>query len=127
MSVFDIKSEIGMSRILITKEGISTPLLVKTQNGLESENLKLHQIILSDRGYLPLSSKLSDLSNNEDYDLILDKIPEWSILTPRLYPAGKNLEQSLTYELNLYLERISKSDLPNAFGLIYDPLNSNFD
>ena len=127
MSVFDIKSEIGMSRILITKEGISTPLLVKTQNGLESENLKFHQIILSDRGYLPLSSKLSDISNNEDYDLILDKIPEWSILTPRLYPAGKNLEQSLTYELNLYLERISKSDLPNAFGLIYDPLNSNFD
>jgi len=127
MSVFDIKSEIGMSRILITKEGISTPLLVKTQNGLESENIKFHQIILSDRGYLPLSSKLFDMSNNEDYDLILDKIPEWSILTPRLYPAGKNLEQSLTYELNLYLERISKSDLPNAFGLIYDPLNSNFD
>ena len=127
MSVFDIKSEIGMSRILITKEGISTPILVKTQNGLESENLKFHQIILSDRGYLPLSSNLSDMSNNEDYDLIFDKIPEWSILTPRLYPAGKNLEQSLTYELNLYLERISKSDLPNAFGLIYDPLNSNFD
>ena len=127
MSVFDIKSEIGMSRILISKEGISTPLLVKTQNGLESDNIKFHQIILSDRGYLPLSSKLSDTSNNEDYDLILEKIPEWSILTPRLYPAGKNLEQSLTYELNLYLERISKSDLPNAFGLIYDPLNSNFD
>ena len=128
MTVFDIQTELGYTRRLVSGDLKPTPWFVSTAKGLQTNELSFTQVILSERGFMPLEPMdFETLEFNSNYDKILDELPEWCILTPRLYPAADNLQKSLDYELNLFLDRLDEVDLPKAFGLVYDPIHTDLD
>ncbi|MHA2504499.1 MAG: DUF5591 domain-containing protein, partial [Candidatus Kariarchaeaceae archaeon] len=126
MSVFQIGKQMGASRTLETRGMPTTPWLLRTGEGLKNDTVTLTQVILSERGFMPLNpvDPLTHLLRS-DFDELYEELPEWSILTPRLYPAADNLAESLEYELNLYLDRIEASKLPKAFGVVFDLVHND--
>ncbi|MCY3414072.1 MAG: DUF5591 domain-containing protein [Candidatus Heimdallarchaeota archaeon] len=103
MSIFEITEEHGPAAILIAREKQlpPTPWLLSTSDGLKLNMISFATVILS-------------AGDNID-------IPENSFITPKLAPIAKNLETSIRYELNLFLDRLDLQALPRCFGLVFNP------
>ncbi|MFV2015598.1 MAG: DUF5591 domain-containing protein, partial [Candidatus Heimdallarchaeota archaeon] len=52
-----------------------------------------------------------------------NKIDEWSILVPRLTQNYVKLKESYEQEIQVFISRLKKLDLPTSFGLAYDPIH----
>ncbi|MHA2099980.1 MAG: DUF5591 domain-containing protein [Candidatus Kariarchaeaceae archaeon] len=124
MTVFQILVENGFARILQTRDKVETPILLPTDVESNKSIIKLKPVILTERGLITFNlGNYSDYSSNSlrfEYETTLD---EWSILLPRLTQNYKKLEDSYSDELSHFLSRIKQYQLPQAFGLPYNPIS----
>ncbi|MHA2253975.1 MAG: hypothetical protein ACXAD7_26725, partial [Candidatus Kariarchaeaceae archaeon] len=123
MTIFQIAEEKGYARILQAPDLQLTPWLLSTRNGLQMDDLHFRQYVLTENGFVELDNQLLT-TNFDGLPRDIDTPPDWSILTPRLVPTSKRLSESLTYELNLILDRLEEVNLPEKYGITYDALNS---
>ncbi len=125
MSVFQILIERGNSRVLRADGQSDTPWLLTTENGLKNGDLTIQLLVLTENGFIRIDSlSLTDNFQALEIPKYIDNIPNWSLITPRLALTSKLLGESLKFELNLFLERLVDYELPEVFGVTYDPINS---
>ena len=117
MSSFEIIKELGFTAILLEKEGMlpPTPWLLSVGEGLKLNHVIFEEFVLGSEGIRSLNTSIK-INDKQVWT-----IPQFAVLTPMLTPLAKRLEKSMKYELDLFLDRIEKCELPSFFTLVYNP------
>ncbi|MCH8908080.1 MAG: DUF5591 domain-containing protein [Candidatus Heimdallarchaeota archaeon] len=124
MSSFQVISELGLARRMRTEKLPPTPWLLETGNGLtiSGTEVTFSQFSLSEKGCIPLVP----IGMRQNTGIVPDSVTEitnYSFLLPKLLPASRDLDESLVFELKLFLDRLDQYVLPPVFGIMYDPIN----
>lgn len=113
MTFLQLTSELGNTAVLEARDGSlpPSPWLLKVEDSLKLYEIELLQLVLRENGAVKLIT-------SEEFGW---NIPKFSFITPMLTPIARNLEDSIKYELDLFLDRLDKCELPEFFGLLYNP------
>lgn len=119
MTEFEIVHENGYAaQLKVIKSDLPpTPWLLETKNKIKMGEIVFHIAVVTENGFdiLSFDDLINDNANN------FEELPDFSIISPMIYPAFNILRESHEYELNLFLDRLEKLKLPAIFGLTYNP------